>query len=65
VNVVVSEPNGTVCTRQTFPIATHNGPVTLTETFYVPDNCPFSGDTISSTFTAPGVDIPLPTETIP
>jgi hypothetical protein len=61
----VTEPNGTVCTRQVFPVYTHNGPVTLSETFVAPQNCTLSGDTITSVFKAPGIDIVLPTETIP
>lgn len=63
--VVVRSANQTVCTRQTFPVATHNGPVTLTETFYAPQTCQLSGGSISSTFVAPGIDIALPTEPIP
>lgn len=66
--VKVTQPNGTVCTRQTFPVDTHDGPVTLTETFYAPETCSFSGDTIASVFTSPGpppFSIALPTETFP
>jgi len=66
--VVVSDPNGTLCTRQTFPVETHDGPVTLMETFYAPDTCSLTGDTITSVFTSPGpppFSINLPTETIP
>jgi hypothetical protein len=65
---VVAEPNGTVCTRQTFPVDAHPGPVTLDETFYTPDSCQFSGDTVTSVFTSPGpppLTVNLPTETIP
>jgi hypothetical protein len=68
VNVVVTQPNGTVCTRQTFPVQTHDGPVSLMETFYSPDDCSISGDTITSVFTSPGpppFSINLPSETIP
>jgi hypothetical protein len=68
VAVTVTQPNGTVCTRQTFPVETHEGPVTLPETFYAPGSCSFSGDTISSVFTSPGpppFSLTLPTETIP
>jgi hypothetical protein len=68
VAVTVTQPNGTVCTRQTFPVETHEGPVTLPETFYAPESCSFSGDTITSVFTSPGpppFSINLPTETIP
>jgi hypothetical protein len=67
-HVTVTDPNGTLCTRQTFPVETHDGPVTLLETFYAPDSCSLSGDTITSVFTSPGpppIDINLPTETIP
>ena len=64
-DVVVTQPNGTVCTKQTFPVHTEEGPVTLMETFYSPETCSLSGDTISSTFVGPGIDIALPTETIP
>ncbi len=66
--VVVTNPNGTLCTRQTFPVETHEGPVTLKETFYAGESCSISGDTIASVFTSPGpppIDISLPTETIP
>ena len=66
--VTVTEPNGTVCTRQTFPVETHEGPVTLPETFYAPESCPLSGDTVTSVFTSPGpppFSINLPSETIP
>jgi hypothetical protein len=66
--VAVTDPNGTLCTRQTFPVETDEGPVTLMETFYGSEACSFSGDTISSVFTSPGpppIDITLPTETIP
>lgn len=65
VNVIIRAQNGTVCTRQTFPVATQNGPVTLTETFYMPQTCQFNGGTIASTFVAPGIDIALPTVAIP
>jgi hypothetical protein len=66
--VVVTDPNGTLCTRQTFPVETHDGPVTLMETFYASESCSISGDTITSVFTSAGpppIDITLPTETIP
>ncbi|MGC2290013.1 MAG: hypothetical protein WA688_09190 [Thermoplasmata archaeon] len=66
--VVVSDPNGTLCTRQTFPVDDQQGPDTLTETFYAPDTCSLVGDTVTSVFTSPGpppFSIPLPTETIP
>jgi hypothetical protein len=66
--VTVAEPNGTVCTRQSFPAETHPGPVTLPETLYAPDSCSFGGDTITSVFTSAGpppFTINLPTETIP
>jgi hypothetical protein len=65
VSVVVTQPNGTVCTRQSFPVEIHRGPVTQTETFYSPETCSLVGDTITSTFMAPGIDISLPTETVP
>lgn len=67
-HVVVTQPNGTACTQQTFPVATQPGPVTLKETFYAPASCTLIGDTVASTFTSPGpppIDIALPTETIP
>lgn len=63
--LVVRAPDGTVCTQQSFPVATHNGPVTLMETLYWSRSCPVSGDTISSSFVGPGIDIAFPTETIP
>ncbi|MCI4347989.1 MAG: hypothetical protein L3J97_05155, partial [Thermoplasmata archaeon] len=63
--VTVTQPNGVVCTQQKFPVVTYNGPVTLFETFIVPNTCSPSGATISSVFTAPGINIPLPPETIP
>lgn len=65
VSVVVTQPNGTNCTKQTFPVHTMQGPNTLMETFYSPETCSLSGDTIHSTFSAPGLSIVLPTETIP
>lgn len=64
-NVVVTESNGTLCTRQSYPVHTSEGPVTLMETFYAPETCQLSGATIASTFVGSGFDIPLPTETIP
>jgi len=63
--VTVTQPNGSTCTRQTFPVETHDGPVTLSETFVAPETCSLTGDTIHSVFTAPGIDVTLPTETIP
>jgi hypothetical protein len=65
--VVVTEPSGTVCSRQTFPADSHPGPVTLTATLYMPDTCSVSGDTISSVFTSPGpppFSVTLPSETL-
>ena len=64
-SVTVTQPNGVVCTHQTFPVKTFNGPVTLSETFIAPDTCTLSGDKITSVFTAPGIHVDLPTETIP
>ncbi len=67
IEATVTEGNGTVCTRQTFPVETHPGPVTLMETIYAPDTCSFSGDTITSVFSSPGpppFSINLPTEPI-
>jgi hypothetical protein len=66
--VVVTEPSGTVCTRQTFPVETHAGPNSLQETLYVPETCSFSGDTVTSVFSSPGpppFSITLPSETLP
>jgi hypothetical protein len=66
--VVVSDPNGTLCTQQTFPFDDREGPNTLNEVFYAPDTCSLSGDTITSVFSSPGpppFSINLPTETIP
>jgi hypothetical protein len=68
VAVTVTQPNGTVCSRQTFPTNTHEGPDTWLETFYEPETCSISGDTISSVFTSPGpppFSITLPAETFP
>ncbi len=64
-NVVVTQSNGTACTRQSFPVHTTEGPVTLTQTFYAPETCQLSGATIASTFVGSGFDISLPTETLP
>jgi hypothetical protein len=66
--VVVSNPNGTVCTQQTFPVVDHEGPNTLMETFYAPDTCSLSGDKVTSVFSSPGppaFSVTLPTETLP
>ena len=66
VAVVVTQENGTVCTRQTFPFDMREGPNSDLETFYSPETCNLVDATISSTFTAPGITpIALPTETIP
>jgi hypothetical protein len=68
VAVTITQPNGTICSRQTFPVETHEGPNTLMETFYEPETCSIFGDTISSVFTSPGpppFSINLPTETLP
>jgi hypothetical protein len=68
VAVTVTQPNGTLCTRQTFPVSMHPGPLTWAYTFYAPETCSFSGDTITSVFTSPGpppFSVNLPTETIP
>ena len=62
---VVTQPNGTACTRQAFPIDMRPGPNIEQENFYSPESCSLSGDTIESTFTGPGIDVSLPTETIP
>lgn len=63
--VTVNAPGGTVCTSQTLPVDTSGGPVALKTTFYAPESCPTSGGTITSVFTAPGIDLPLPTQAIP
>ena len=65
VNAVVTESNGTACTRQSFPVHTTEGPVTLMETFFAPEDCQLSGATLTSSFVGSGFDIPLPTETLP
>jgi len=67
-SVAVRDPNGTLCTEKAFPLTAHDGPVTLLETFYGPDTCSLSGDSVTSVFSSAGPppsSIELPTETLP
>ncbi len=67
-SVAVRDPNGTLCTEQAFPIASRDGPVTLLKTFYAPDTCSLSGDSVTSVFSSPGpplFSVELPTEALP
>jgi hypothetical protein len=64
-SVTVHASGGAVCATQTIPVETTGGPVALKTTFYSSQSCSTSGGTITSVYTAPGIDLPLPTQAIP